>query len=178
MKLIKENFVPLAILSGEQNRKDDQGEFIRQAGIKLIGAGGNKLVVTASGKLLGGKGPNVDVKKAWEEWKRLPASERKPGAVKIGERGTIDKTKGATIPPPGGLILKLYYRTLASEPSQDFRHVDTKDFVQNYSRAKNPKNPQSLDLDFNHVTRLQINRRLACEADTGGRAGEDEIPGL
>lgn len=141
VQLIAHNFVPLAIRSGEQYRKDAEGDFIRQCGLKLTGTGGNMVVVTASGKQLGGKnGESSDVLQAWKEWNRLPAAERLPGAVAVGERGTIDGVKTLPTPPENGLILKLYYRNLARGADGEPRHVNAKDFVHNHAMAKDPNN--------------------------------------
>ncbi len=82
-----------------------------------------------------------DLRKAWQEWKSLPASERAPGAIRVGERGPIDTTRIAPSPPPGGLILKLYYRTLTSVDGKQLRHAEKKDFVHNYWRAGDVRDP-------------------------------------
>jgi hypothetical protein len=137
VKLIKEHFVALAIRSGEQTRKDADGEFIRECGLKLAGAGGNLVVVTANGKQLGGKdGEHSDVEKAWDEWSRLPESQRKPGAVKVGDRGPIDAAASLPEPPSGGLILRLYYRSLARDSKGILRHINREDFAANLAMAR------------------------------------------
>lgn len=140
VKLIREHFIAVALISAEQKRPDAVGEFLRKAGVRLTGTGGNKYVVTAGGKQLGVvRGAMLtDPWRAWAEWQRLPASERRPGAVQVPELTNIDPTKIMPQPPTNGLILKLYYRTLARESGDELRHVDTKDFVQNLSFAKKP----------------------------------------
>lgn len=84
--------------------------------------------------------PYWDLRKAWKEWQNLPASKRAPSAFQVEERGVIDLTKTLPKPPPGGLILKLYYRSLARGTGGNLRYVQIKDFVHNHSMAKNPKN--------------------------------------
>jgi hypothetical protein len=59
----------------------------------------------------------------------------------VGERGPTDALAAPPSPPPGGLILKLYYRTLTRGAGTQLRHAEKKDFVQNYSMGKNPSNP-------------------------------------
>jgi hypothetical protein len=140
--MIKEYFVPLAIRSWEQYRKDSDGEFVRRCGLQLSNAGGNTAVVTAGGKQLGmTPSSDCDLLKAWREWKSLPASERAPGAVQVGERGPIDMLRASPEPPPGGLILKLYYRTLTHDAGKELRHARKQDFVRNYGLGGDPTNP-------------------------------------
>lgn len=64
-------------------------------------------MATASGIYLGDK----DIEKALAKWKELPESERKPGAVQIERRGVFDP-KRSVLPPPSGLILRQFTRSL------------------------------------------------------------------
>lgn len=127
---IKKSFIGLAV-SGlpTMNRQDAEGEFIRDTcKLKLSGAGGEIVCVTASGKVLGGK----DLQKVLEAWNKLPQSERKPGAVQVGERGKIDTAKvdrAYPTPPPGTLILKIHARFLGRADEGHLRHVTPKDFI-------------------------------------------------
>src|SRR5262249_29763496 len=57
----------------------------------------------------------------------LPASERAPGAVKVGELGEVDPKLTAPTPPPGALIVKLYYRALMRDAGGKLRYVRGKD---------------------------------------------------
>jgi hypothetical protein len=140
--MIREYFVPLAIRSGEQHRQDSDGEFLRQCGLHLAGAGSNTAVLTAGGKQLGiTPSADCDLQKAWREWKSLPASERAPGTVQVGKRGPIDTLRATSEPPPGGLILKLYYRTLTHEAGKELRYARKNDFVHNYALGGDPTNP-------------------------------------
>jgi hypothetical protein len=62
---------------------------------------------TADGTWLGDK----DISKALTAWNKLPESDRRPGAVKIEDRGRFDPAKSVQ-PPPGGLIVKVFMRDL------------------------------------------------------------------
>lgn len=133
VELIKKYFVPVAVRGGEQSRQDAIGEFIRKTDIKL--GLGLKLFLTPSGKLLGRKvgkaGAIIQPGKILYEWNNLPLSERKPGAVQVGEMGPIDTNWALPKPPAGGLILKLHYRFLAREGQGELRHVTAQDFGKN-----------------------------------------------
>jgi hypothetical protein len=116
-------------------RKDAEGDFIRKSGLKLAGAGGNLIVLTASGKQLGGtNGQNSDVVQAWREWMTLPASERAAGTLDVGPRGPVDAEHAMPEPPEGALVLKEYYRTLGRGSVQELRHVSRPDFVASLQR--------------------------------------------
>jgi hypothetical protein len=78
--------------------------------------------VTPGGKLLGN-----NARQALAKWQALPEAERSPGAVRVGEVGEIDARLAAPTPPPGGLILKLYYRAFMGEPDGKLRYVTGKD---------------------------------------------------
>jgi hypothetical protein len=113
-------------------RKDAEGTFVRETcRLRLAGAGGNVVCVTAGGRLLGNivgaNGQQCDPRRAWAEWLKLPAAERSPGP--IGELGPIDPLRQPATPPPGGLILRQHYRMLATGPKGELRHVALEDFV-------------------------------------------------
>jgi hypothetical protein len=85
--------------------------------------------VTASGKVLGN---GRDLQKGLEAWNKLPESERKPGAVQVGERGKIDTARAeraVPTPPPGTLILKIYARFLSRTDDGQLRHATPQDFM-------------------------------------------------
>ena len=122
MDLIRDRFVAVAVnLSYANGRKDADGDFLRAIGGPFTGTG-CWLCVTADGKKLGG-----DLRQALKRWDELPESARRPGAVRLGERGPVH-TSGEPQPPPGGLILKVYYRNLAREPHGGLRLAELKDF--------------------------------------------------
>ncbi len=114
-------------------RKDAEGKFLRDTcGLKLAGAGGNVVCVSADGKLLGeivgANGMQCDPRKAWDDWRRLPIENREPGAVRFEERGPIDPKFATPTPPPGGVILKEHYRMLTFGLKGELRHVKLDDF--------------------------------------------------
>src|SRR6186997_1076846 len=90
-KIIKEQFVAVAV-SGHvaMARKDAEGDFLRETGIKLAGAGGNLECLTASGTRLGAfyaaggtEHNRRDLQGILKKWESLSEAERTPGAVKI-----------------------------------------------------------------------------------------------
>lgn len=138
VRLLKEHFIAVAVNGmSMNNRKDADKEFICDVcQLRLAGAGGNMIVVTASGKQLGGKnGVSSNLKQAWDEWNALPATERKPGAVTVPAPGPTDPEHGPPPPPPGALILKQHYRLLARE-GQGYRYVTGKDFPSDHWMLK------------------------------------------
>jgi hypothetical protein len=115
--------VPVAIGLHHVNQQHDaEGVFLRKIGGPFSGAfyrGG----VSADGKVLG-----QDVREAWKRWNALPATERRPGAVQVGERGPVDAEHAEPVPPPRSLALQLYYRSLAYGPEGQLRLAQPKDF--------------------------------------------------
>jgi hypothetical protein len=124
VRMATEDFVSVAADDWYQRRRDDaEGAFFR----KVADQGDRKgvdgstrqgiYVLTASGKLLAYKNhqdPEVmkDVlRRALAEWKKLPADERAPGSVKVGDAGKVDPRYART-PPEGGLILNVSTRIL------------------------------------------------------------------
>jgi hypothetical protein len=82
------------------------------------------------------------VQGAWKEWNRLPESERKPGAMKVGPQGTVDTKMAPPTPPRDGLILKQYYRTLGRDTKGYLRHVNRQDFVTNITGMVDKQSPK------------------------------------
>jgi hypothetical protein len=126
VRIINEKFIPVAVDADMLNDvQDAEGKFARDTGIYLNGSSGGVSFATASGKLLGKKhlhGTSVKgIEEALQAWNGLPETERKPGAIKVGERGPLDAKHGTAAPPPGGLILKLYGRHLAREANGELR---------------------------------------------------------
>jgi hypothetical protein len=131
VKLVKDNFVAVSVSNFDQGRRDAVGQFIRDSGMKLPGAGGSIWYVTPSGKLLGGdthaSGTYSDPRKAIREWQKLPEAERKPGAVQVGEVGEVDLLRAGPKPPAGAMILKLHYRAFMRDADGKLRHLTSKD---------------------------------------------------
>jgi hypothetical protein len=122
VKLLKEHFVAVSVSNYDQNRQDAVGRFVRAAGMQFPGAGGSHWFVTASGKVLG-----RDLRQAWQRWQALPDAERAPGSVKVEEMGEVDVQRAPPTPPPGTLIIKLYYRAFMRGKDGGLRYVTGKD---------------------------------------------------
>lgn len=119
------DYVPVAADDWYQRRRDDpEGEFFRHVadqgprkgeggatrqGIYCLSAGGKLLYWKNAGQL-----PD-EMRKAlrWglDAWKRLPAEERRPGAVHVADLGSVDP-RYARKAPPGALVQSVYTRIL------------------------------------------------------------------
>ncbi len=127
-KLMQDNFVAVSLSVLEYDRTDAVGQFLRDSGVKLRRLEGCLWCVTPGGKILESnlvveKGkesfkPDFDLKGALEKWQALPEAERVPGAVQVGEMDTVDRQRAVLTPPPGTLILKLYYRAFMCEDNK------------------------------------------------------------
>lgn len=129
-RLIKDHFIAVSLSNIDQNRKDAVGQFLRDAHMQLPGAGGSQWCVTASGKVLESNNHNglgFHLKRALEKWKALPAAERAPGSVQVSALGEVDSQRATLTPPPGTLIIKLYYRAFMSDGDGKLRYVTGKD---------------------------------------------------
>jgi hypothetical protein len=116
-------------------RKDAEGDFLRKTGIRLAGAGGNLECLTASGIRLGGfyaaggvEHNQRDLQGILKKWRSLPDSERKAGAVKVGEAGPVGANIDQLAPPPDALILRTYHRILTRESDGSVRKARASDY--------------------------------------------------
>ncbi len=123
--MAKEEYVPVTGDDWYQRRREDaEGEFFRRVanqGPRKGDGGGTRqgiYMFTASGKLLAyknaGQAPEVmrDVlRQGLAEWKKLPAAQRRPGAVRVEDVDRLDRHYVRT-PPAGGLILSVFARAL------------------------------------------------------------------
>lgn len=135
IRMGREEFVPVAGDDWYQRRRQDaEGEFFRNVADQgpQKGEGGATrqgiYILTAGGKLLewknAGQNPQVmrdALQAGLRKWKHLPESERKPGAIQVGEPGKLD-TAYVRTPPPGGLIVNVYTRAL--DRMNDLKLVD------------------------------------------------------
>jgi hypothetical protein len=136
IKLARERFVPVVGDDWyERRRHDAEGKFFRhvadQAGRGHDAPDGGPTCqgiycLTAGGKLLYFKNAGQDpgeMRKAlqWglEAWDRLPESERKPGAVRVGD--LKPDPHFTRTPPSGGLILNVYTRALERDARGELR---------------------------------------------------------
>ncbi len=133
VKLASEDFIPVTGDDWYQRRREDaEGEFFRKVadqGPRKGAGGGTRQGIycfTAAGKLLAYKNAqDADVmrevvERALADWKKLPADERDPGAVKVGDAGKPDK-RYHRAPPADGLILNVYTRILERDGKGDYR---------------------------------------------------------
>ncbi len=123
IKLVKENFIAVAVPTWVCRAKCPEGEFLRTAGIdkRWVTSSGYMNCVSASGRMLGGRAS----KKVLEEFAKLPESERKPGAVKVSDIPTSGHVVPS--PPKDGLVLKVHARFLTQD-SGELRYARTTDF--------------------------------------------------
>jgi hypothetical protein len=132
VRMAREEFIPVAGDDWYQRRRQDaEGAFFRGVADQgpRKGAGGSTrqgiYVFTAAGKLLAYRNhldPAVMrsvFQKALRDWRKLPESQRGPGAVNVDEAGKADATYERK-PPPGGLIVNVYTRILDRKPGGDF----------------------------------------------------------
>lgn len=135
-RLMLDNFVAVSMSVNEYDRTDAVGQFLRDSGLKIRRLEGALWCVTPGGKILEsnfvvdqGKErfkPEFDLKAALAKWRALPEKERAPGAVKVGEMGAVDQQNSVLAPPPGTLILKLYYRAMMRDGT-GLRHTTEED---------------------------------------------------
>jgi hypothetical protein len=125
VRMAKVDYVPVTADDWYQRRRDDpEGQFFRKVADQgpRKGDGGSTrqgiYMFTSSGKLLAyknaGQAPEVMrevLQQGLREWNKLPASERKPGAIQIENLPRQDP-RYTRRPPPGGLIINVYTRIL------------------------------------------------------------------
>jgi hypothetical protein len=137
---VKDKFVALAVDGRVINKyHDSEVDFLRELKCVANGAHGEAWVITAGGKRLERGELSHDEKNAWFQkslerglklFAALPAAERNPGAVQIGERGPIDpKRLPAVAPPEGALILRVYNRQLGRDTKGELRHTVPEDYI-------------------------------------------------
>jgi hypothetical protein len=141
IRLAQQEFVPVVGDDWYQRRRDDaEGRFFRsvsdQAGRGSRGPNGGSTrqaiyCLTASGKLLScknaGQSPAAtleSLRAGLAAWNRLPAPERKPGAVKVEDFKADPAFHRA--PPPGTLILNVYTRALDRAGPSQYRCAESK----------------------------------------------------
>ena len=124
IKLIKENFVAVAVPTEVCQAKNPEGEFLRGAGIEKhwVTSSGYMSSVSASGKYLGG----MASAKVLEEFRKLPEAERKPGAIVVPDLKPAEHLIPS--PPAGGLVLKVHGRFLGRDDQGKLRHGKGEDF--------------------------------------------------
>ena len=112
---VREKFVPVSIeIAYSGRRPDAEGKFIRE---KLKRPSWNGwIAATPNGTILNEE-PYLDlvILRGLEKWAELPADERKPG-LKLDDLGSADPALDLA-PPPGGLVLSVFIRSLGRNAS-------------------------------------------------------------
>jgi hypothetical protein len=137
-ELAQKNFIAVAADDWYQRRRqDDEGEFFRKIADQgpRKGAGGSTrqgvYVFSAGGAFLGYRNhhdPEVMrqfLLESLKAWERLPARERVPNAVQVGERSKIDEAYRREL-PPGGAVINVFTRILDRTVDGEFCHGSCK----------------------------------------------------
>ena len=142
VELVRREFVAVAINGRMTMGRDNlEGKFVREAcKLRLAGAGGNLVAVTAAGEVLERK---WNVRRAYQNWLKLPQEKRRPGAVAVPklELGDTPLTGagGRLIrqpdPPADALILKLYLRALTRDKN-GLRHMRREDIPSDHHMTR------------------------------------------
>jgi hypothetical protein len=124
IKLIRDKFVAAAVPTWVCRASSPEGDFLRSAGIdkQWVTSSGYMSCVSPSGKMLG----YAPSDKVLEAFRRLPESERAPGAVKVAELLPSDRLIPS--PPPDGLVLKVHARFLSRGSQGEMRYAHLEDF--------------------------------------------------
>ena len=142
VELVRREFIAVAVngrmTMGRENR---EGKFIREdCKLRLAGAGGNLVAVTAVGEVLETK---RNVRRAFKNWLSLPKEKRRSGAIKVPKLDLRDAPltgRGGVLirqpsPPQDGLILKLYLRAM-SRDKDGLRHMRREDIPSNHHMTR------------------------------------------
>jgi hypothetical protein len=124
IKLIRENFIAAAVPTWVCRAQNPEGEFLRGAGIdkQWVTSSGYMTCVSPGGKLLG----YAPSEKLLQAFRKLPASERNPGAVKVPELTAAERLIPS--PPPAGLVFKVHARFLSRGGHGKLRYAEPEDF--------------------------------------------------
>ncbi len=139
MRMATDDYVPVASDDWYQRRREDEeGKFFRQVadqGPQNGKDGATRQGIycfTATGKLLAfknaGQSPQVMrevLQQGLAAWKKLPPSQREPGAVHIDELGPLDLRYDRR-PPAGGLIINVFTRALDRKQNGEYCDADCK----------------------------------------------------
>src|SRR5262245_25405064 len=131
--MAKEDYVPVTGDDWyERRREDDEGKFFRKMADQgpRKGEGGSTrqgiYCLTADGKLLtyknAGQNPEVmreTLRRGLAEWRKLPADQRRPGAVAVSDAGATDKHYDRRR-PQGALVVNVFTRILDRDSSGSY----------------------------------------------------------
>jgi hypothetical protein len=134
--------VAVAVDARSREFKDAEAEFIRNANCVTITAAGQVSIITASGKNLGycalledRRSLQLSLEKMLKAFASLPLSERKPGAVQVGERGPADPRRAAQSAPAGSLLVRVFNRQLGKDARGELRYTVPEDYVASMRRG-------------------------------------------
>ena len=124
IRLIREHFIAVSVPTWLCRTDSPEGEFLRRAGVhkQWVTSSGYMTCISASGKMLGRK-PSQQV---LEAFRKLPLSERAPGAVKVPDLKPSERMIPS--PPRGGLVLRVHARFLAIDDDGQLRSARVNDF--------------------------------------------------
>jgi hypothetical protein len=124
IQLIRANFVAAAVPTWVCRAPGPEGEFLRGAGVdkQWVTSSGYMTCVSPSGKLLG----HAPSEKVLEAFRKLPVSERDPGAVKLPDLTAAERLIPA--PPTDGLVFKVHARFLSRDGQGELRYAELEDF--------------------------------------------------
>ena len=174
IRLAREDYIAVAADDWYQRRRQDaEGRFfvgVANQGPRK-GEGGDTrqgiYCLTANGKLLAyknvGQNPSAMrdlLQEGLREWRKLPESERRPGAVNVPEHGPADSAYFRS-PPAGGLILNVYARALAPAGTSSPRPQDPHAIVTSTSAT-----PGKFALGFTDAV---------CKVGRGDEASRDHL---
>lgn len=124
IQLIRDNFVAAAVPTWVCRAKSPEGDFLRGAGIdkQWVTSSGYMSCVSPSGKMLG-HAPSL---KVLDAFRKLPNSERGPGAITVPDLKPTEILIPA--PPADGLVLKVHARFLSRGDQGELRYAQLEDF--------------------------------------------------
>ena len=124
INLIKEHFVCAAVPTWVCRAKGPEGEFLRGAGVdkQWVTSSGYMTCVSPGGKMLG----HAPSAKVLEAFRKLPESERAPGAVRVPDLKLDERLIPS--PPERGLVLKVHARFLSRGDKGELRYARPDDF--------------------------------------------------
>ncbi|MEX0704761.1 MAG: hypothetical protein WD069_21870 [Planctomycetales bacterium] len=125
VELLKENFVCAAVPTQVCRTESPEGEFLRTAGIdkQWVTSSGYFSCVSPGGKTLVAGG---DVRRALEEFRKLPEAQRKAGGLALSALEAGDEVVPS--PPENGLVLRVHARFLARDEKGELRYAKRDDF--------------------------------------------------
>lgn len=111
--LVREKFIPVSIEIAYSGRRPDvEGKFIRE---RLKRPSWNGWIAATPNGVILNEEPYLDlvIHKGLQRWNELPEAERRPGLA-LEDLGPVNPDLDLA-PPPGGLVLKVFIRSLARD---------------------------------------------------------------